>query len=239
MFHHEQEFLDDIRVLSQYIQEELNVREVRLSDDEVGCGVKWKVDADWPVLGKKLRKDLPRLKKALPSVSSDDVKKYVETGKITIDGIELVAGDLTTQRYVDLPATSVTESENIDAAQYSSDSNNDVVLLLDTKVRPEFVKEAYAREISNRVQKARKRAGCQTTDDMEVYLAYADDEGRELLNMVIQDKGDVLSRTIRRLPVDDAQRDKSRPVYYEDPEEHEEEVGGAKFRIVLLEHGSK
>lgn len=238
MFHHEAEFLEDIRVLSQYIQEELNVREVRLSNDEVACGVKWKVDADWPVLGKKLRKDLPRLKKALPSVTSEEVKNYVETGKITIDGIELVAGDLTTQRYVDLPASSLPEAEDMDAAQYSSDSNKDVVLLLDTKVRPDFVKEAYAREISNRVQKARKRAGCQTVDDMEVYLAYADEEGRELLNMVIRDKADVLGRTIRRLPVDDAQRDTSRPVYYEDPAEHEEEVGGAKFRIVLLEHGS-
>lgn len=238
MFHHEPEFLEDIKVLSQYVQEELNVREVRLSSDEAGCGVKWKVDADWPVLGKKLRKDLPRLKKALPSVTSEDVKKYVETGHITIDGIELVAGDLTTQRYVELPA-SVADSDDMDAAQYSSDSNNDVVLLLDTKVRPEFVKEAYAREITNRVQKARKRAGCQTTDDMEVYLAYADEEARELLNMVLRDKADALGRVIRRLPVDDAQRDTSRPVYYEDPAEHEEEVGGAKFRIVLLQHGSK
>lgn len=137
-----------------------------------------------------------------------------------------------------MPA-SAADSEDLDAAQYSSDSNNDVVLLLDTKVRPDFVKEAYAREISNRINKARKRAGCQTTDDMEVYLAYADEEGAELLNMVLRDKADVLGRTIRRLPVDDSQRDKSRTVYYEDPEEHEEEVGGAKFRIVLLTHGSQ
>jgi isoleucyl-tRNA synthetase len=235
VFHHEAEFLDDIKVLSRYIQEELNVREVRLSDDEVGCGVKWKVDADWPVLGKKLRKDLPRLKKALPSVTSDDVKKYVETGKITIDGIDLEAGDLTTQRYVELPE-SATESTEVDAAQYSSDSNNDVVILLDTKVRPDFVKEAYARELINRVQKARKRAGCQATDDMEIYLAYSDAEAQELLNSILQEKAQYISGKIQRAPEDDGQRDKSRPVYYEDPEEHEEEVGGAKFRIVLLKH---
>lgn len=238
VFHPDPEFLSDIETLSRYIQEELNVREVRLSSDEVACGVKWKVDADWPVLGKKLRKDLPRLKKALPSVTSEDVKGYLENGKITIDGIELVAGDLTTQRYVELPA-SAAESDDLDAAQYSSDSNNDVVLLLDIKVRPDFVKEAYAREIVNRVQRARKRAGCQATDDMEVYLAYQDSEGQELLNSVLQGKSDVIGRVIKRLPQDDSQRDKSRPVYYEDSEEHEQEVGGAKFRIVLLAFGSQ
>lgn len=236
IYHPDQEYLDDISHLKQYIIEELNVREVILSSDEQQCGVKWKVDADWPVLGKKLRKDLPRLKKALPSVTSEQVKDYLSTGKITIDGIELVAGDLTTQRFVELPAP-IEGSEQVDAAQYSSGSDSDVVVLLDIKVRPDFVLEAYARELTTKVQKARKAAGCQPTDEMDIYLAYADQEGKDLLNNVLQSKGDVISRVLKRVPQDDGQRDKSRTVFWESGEDLEQEVGGAKFRFVLLQSG--
>ena len=236
VYHPEQEYLDDIAVLKQYIYEELNVREVILSSDEQQCGVKWKVDADWPVLGKKLRKDLPRLKKALPTVTSEQAKAYLADGKITIDGIELVAGDLTTQRFVELPAP-IEGSTEVDAAQYSSGSDSDVVVLLDIKVRPDFVQEAYARELTTKVQKARKAAGCQPTDEMDIYLAYADEEAREMLNNVLQSKADVISRVLKRVPQDDGQRDKSRPVYWESPEDLEQEVGGAKFRFVVLESG--
>jgi len=220
--------------LSRYIEEELNIRSIKVSSDEKACGVKWKVDADWPVLGRKLRKDMPRVKKALPSVTSEQVKAYLSTGKITVDGIELVAGDLTTARFVELPAA-VETSDEVDAAQYSSDTDNDVVLLMDIKVRPDFVKEAFAREIVNRIQRSRKRAGCQATDDMEIYVAFQDEEGQQLLGGVLADKADVFSRVMKRVPQDDRQRDTSRPVYFQDPEEHE--VGGSRFNLVLLEAG--
>ena len=244
VFHPEQEYLDDIASLQQYISEELNVRQITLSSDEAACGVKWKVDADWPVLGKKLRKDLPRLKKALPTVTSEQVKEYLTSGEITIDGIKLVAGDLTTQRFVELPAPAAPANgtngaPEVDAAQYSSDSNSDVVILLDVKLRPDFIQEAYAREVVNRVQRARKRAGCQATDDIEVYFAYSDDDeaGRTLISQVLNDKKDIIMRVLKSVPQDDRQRDQSRPVFYRDADEDEQEVGGAKFKIVLLEAG--
>lgn len=244
VFHPEQEYLDDIASLQQYISEELNVRQITLSSDEAACGVKWKVDADWPVLGKKLRKDLPRLKKALPTVTSEQVKEYLTSGEITIDGIKLVAGDLTTQRFVELPAPAAPANgtdgaPEVDAAQYSSDSNSDVVILLDVKMRPDFILEAYAREVVNRVQRARKRAGCQATDDIEVYFAYSHDDeaGRTLISQVLNDKKDIIMRVLKSVPQDDRQRDQSRPVFYRDADEDEQEVGGAKFKIVLLEAG--
>lgn len=236
IYHPDPEYLSDVQSLSQYIEEELNVRQITLSNDEEKCGVKWKVDADWPVLGKKLRKDMPRVKKALPSVTSAQVKEYVATGKITLDGIELQAGDLTTARYVELPTEVNGHSVDVDAAQYTSDTDNDVVILLDIKIRSDFIQESYAREVVNRVQRARKRAGCKPTDDMEVYLAYSDEEGKNLINGVLQDKADVINRVLKKCPVDDAHRDKTRPVFWQDSEE--QEVGGSNFRLILLEAGS-
>lgn len=232
VFHPDPQYLEDVASLKQYIEEELNIRTVSLSNDETACGVKWKVDADWRVLGKKLGKAMPKLKKALPSVTSAEVKSYVETGKITIDGIDLVAGDLTTQRYVELPA-GANGLDDVDAAQYTSGSDDDVVILLDIRVRPDFVQEALAREIVNRVQRARKRAGCQATDDMEVYMAFEDAEGKEQLGAVLKEKAEVISRVLKRVPQDDAERNKERKVFWQDSED--QEVSGSKFKLVLLE----
>ena len=235
IFHPDQEYLDDVAGLKTYIEDELNIRELRLSSDEAACGVKWKVDADWAVLGKKLRKDLPRLKKALPAVGTAEVKEYLSSGKITVDGIELVAGDLTTQRYVELPEQA--EDASSEASEYKSDTDGDVVILLDVRLRPDFIEESYARMLINRVQKARKSAGCQATDDLDVYLEFATEDCRNTLKTVLQNKAEVIKRPLRNVPMDDAERDRQRPVMWEDSEE--QEVGGARFRIVLLEAGTR
>ena len=90
MFHPDQEWLDDVKSLQRYIQSELNVRDVVFTSDETLSGVRYRAVADWSVLGRKLRKDLARVNNALPKVSIYDIKVYVQTGKITVDGIALV-----------------------------------------------------------------------------------------------------------------------------------------------------
>ena len=40
---------------------------------------------------------LSRVRNTLPSISSDAVKGYISTGKIMVDGIELIEGELTVQ----------------------------------------------------------------------------------------------------------------------------------------------
>ena len=102
IFHHDPEYLSDVKSLLPYIEQELNVRTVVFTSDEQKCGIKYKATADYATLGKKLRKDIGRVKKGLPLLSSEQVKDYVETGKILVDGIELVKGDLTATRYVEL-----------------------------------------------------------------------------------------------------------------------------------------
>lgn len=103
VFNPDEQYLADVRPLQRYIESELNVRDVVFSSDESNSGVRYRAVADWSVLGRKLRKDLGRVKIALPNVSSDAVRSYVSTGKIEVDGIELVAGDLAVQRYLELP----------------------------------------------------------------------------------------------------------------------------------------
>ena len=92
--HKDQQYLDDIKDFEHYIMEELRVRNVSLSTDEDGHGVVYKVKADWPVLGKKLRKDMGKVKNGLAAVSSAEVKKYIETKSIVVGGITLGEEDL-------------------------------------------------------------------------------------------------------------------------------------------------
>ncbi|KAG8796737.1 isoleucine--tRNA ligase, partial [Serendipita sp. 399] len=58
VFHPEESFFDDVKPLQSYLANELNVREVVFTTDEERTCVKYTATADWPTLGKKLRKDI-------------------------------------------------------------------------------------------------------------------------------------------------------------------------------------
>ncbi|KAI0949722.1 Isoleucine--tRNA ligase, cytoplasmic [Taiwanofungus camphoratus] len=221
VFHADEEYLKDAQSLHRYIQSELNVRDLVFTSDERLAGVRYRAVADWPVLGRKLRKDLARVKNALPKVSSDDVRSYVQAGKLTVDGIELVEGDLTVQRYIDLP-----EIEG--QAQYATYTDNDVVVRLDIQVHAELQNEWLARELINRIQKMRKRAGLQATDDVGVFYKFEEDAGAELLE-ALREYAETIERTVRSVPVDVAQRKASQKVLIEE----EQEVADVKFVLSL------
>ncbi|EDK37959.2 hypothetical protein PGUG_02057 [Meyerozyma guilliermondii ATCC 6260] len=159
ILHSDPDYLSDVESLKDYIIEELNVRDIVISSDEEKYGVEYTVVADWPVLGKKLKKDAKKVKAALPSVSSDEVKAFAKSGKLTVDGIELVTEDLQVQR--GLPAASA-------ASGHESRSQQDILIILDVNMYPELQNEGLARELINRIQRLRKKAGLNTTDDVKV-----------------------------------------------------------------------
>ena len=147
--HQSQEYLDDISLLSQYIEEEINVRTISCTSDEERCGVQWKLSADFAILGRKLRKDIGKVKNGLTNVTSGEAKLFAETGKITVAGIDLAREDLGASLFVENPPS-------VDGAEYESGTDGDVVILVDCLVRAEYVDEALARELASKVQKARK-----------------------------------------------------------------------------------
>ncbi|KAH9847625.1 isoleucine-tRNA ligase [Lenzites betulinus] len=223
VFHADPVYLEDVKSLQRYVQSELNLRDVVFTSDEQLAGVKYRAVADWAVLGRKLRKDLGRVKNALPSVTSDAVRKYVDTGKITVDGIELVAGDLAVQRYIELP-----EQAAGGAAQHATNTDNEVVVRLDIQVHPELQTEYLARELINRVQKLRKRAGLQATDDVDVYYAFEEGAGEDIL-AAMEAYLEVIEKTVRSVPRDVSQRGEGRKVLLEE----EQEIADVRFVLSL------
>lgn len=221
MFHPDQQYLEDVKPLQRYIISELNVRDVIFSSDETLSGVRYRAVADWAVLGRKLRKDLGRVKNALPGVSSDAVKAYIKTGAIKVDGIELVAGDLTVQRYLELPTSA--------EGQYATHTDNDVVVRLDIQVHPDLQGEWLAREITNRVQKLRKKAGLQATDDVDVFYRFEEGSGTELL-AALKEHSEIIRKTVGSLPTDVKERKPSTHLLIEE----EQEVADVKFVLYLV-----
>ena len=192
VIHKDQEYLDDVRSLESYIAEELNIRDLILSSDEAKYNVQYSVDADWPVLGKKLKKDVQKVKKALPSLSNDDVKKYVETGKILVDGIELVTGDLVVKRGL---------KRDEGSSELETNTDDDVLTILDAALYPELADEGIAREIVNRVQRLRKKAGLQVTDDVGMEYRVLSDPDDIGIEGVFDRQAKALEKALRR-PMD-------------------------------------
>ncbi|EPQ57319.1 hypothetical protein GLOTRDRAFT_115301 [Gloeophyllum trabeum ATCC 11539] len=221
IFHADEEYLNDIKPLQRYIQSELNVRDVVFTTNETESGVRYRAVADWSVLGKKLRKDLGKVKNALPNVPSDQIKSYTQTGKLSVAGIQLVEGDLQVQRYIELP-TGTEET-------YATQTDNDVVVRLDIKVHPELKGEWLAREIINRVQKLRKKAGLQATDDVDVFYRFDEGSGAELLE-AFQSHGEAIQKTVRSVPQDIKRRKADAKTVIEE----EQEVADVTFLLSLV-----
>jgi isoleucyl-tRNA synthetase len=221
VFHPDEQYLSDVKSLERYIHSELNVRDVVFTADEALSGVRYRAVADWGVLGRKLRKDIGRVKNALPNVSSNDVKMYTETGKLSVDGIDLVTGDLTVQRYIELPTSA--------ESQHATHTDNDVVVRLDIKVHPELMGEWFARELMNRIQKLRKKAGLQATDDVDIFYQF--DEASEKAGLAtLREYSGIIRKTCRNVPVDASERKAGKELVIEE----EQEVNDVKFMLSLV-----
>ena len=192
VLHRSQEYLDDVKSLEAYISEELNVRDLVLTTDEAKYNVQYSVTADWPVLGKKLKKDMAKVKKALPSVTSDQVRQYTVDKFIEVDGIRLEEGDLVVKRELKQDESSKNLETNTD---------QDVLTILDTELYPELAEEGVAREVINRVQRLRKKAGLQPTDDVKMEYKVLSDPDNIGLEGVFANQTTTIEKALRR-PLD-------------------------------------
>ncbi|KAL3479815.1 tRNA synthetases class I-domain-containing protein [Aspergillus californicus] len=189
VIHQDAQYLEDVKSLEGYILEEINVQELILSSDEEKYNVQYSVTADWPTLGKKLKKDAQKVKKALPSLTSEDVKKFVADKKMSVDGIELVEEDLLVKRGLKQDASSEEKEPNADG---------DVLTILDAKLHPELAQQGLGREIVNRLQRLRKKAGLVPTDDVKMEYAVLSDPDNIGLKEAFESQASAIEKVVRR-----------------------------------------
>ncbi|KAI9690133.1 MAG: isoleucine--tRNA ligase [Bathelium mastoideum] len=192
VIHPDTEYLEDIQGLESEICRELNVRDLATSSDEVKYNVQYSAGVDFPTLGKKFKKDAQKVKKALPNLSSSQIKEFLNTGEMTIEGCKLVREDLIVKRGLKTDDSTKDLETNTD---------DDVLIILDAKKYPELEQEGIAREILNRVNKLRKKAGLVPTDDVKMEYKIIEDPDNIGLERVFEEQADVLQKALRR-PID-------------------------------------
>jgi len=192
VIHPDDTYLSDVRSLENYVCEELNIHDLVLSTDEDKYNVQYSVDADWPTLGKKLKKEAQRVRKALPNLKSDDVRQFVQRGHMIVDGIELEKTDLIVKRGL---------KEDESSKYLETNTDNDVLTILDTEMQLSLLHEGIAREVVNRVQQLRKRAELKPTDDVKMEYRVLTDPDNIGIEKVFEEHGKTFEKALRR-PID-------------------------------------
>ena len=222
ILHSDPEYLSDLRSLDYYIRDEVNVQHVEISSDESRYEVQYTCSADWPTLGKKLRKDAQKVKKLLPELKTEQVKGFVKDGKICIGGIDLTSDDLIVKRDV----------LNSEGKNIVTNSDDDVLTILDLTLNSDLMQDGLAREIINRVQRLRKKAGLNTTDDIEMCYKITHEPTEIELGRAFKSRAEMIESVVRGPVVEmDASQesDSTRTII-----EEEQEIQKATFLLKLM-----
>ncbi|KAJ3110235.1 isoleucine--tRNA ligase [Phlyctochytrium bullatum] len=212
-------FASDIDGLKSYIEEELNVKTVTVTGDENKYGVRYELKPDHKVLGTRLGKESAKIRKALSALSYDQVLEYVEKSRLMLEGIQLVENDLEVVRVFD--------SKKNDT-KYEATNQNGVLVILDTFVDESLILEKYAREIVNRAQRLRKKAGLLPTDDVDYFFAITADAGGVLQKSIDSQKAQLVKTLKGRFESIDLDSSDTKIV------EEEQEVDDSKFILRLV-----
>lgn len=145
--------LEEMRALDDYLREELNVRDISYSADE-SAFIELIAKPNFPVLGKRLGKRMKEFQQAIKNLGGDDIAALQADSELTVQGEVFTLDEIQVLQQA-RPGTNTV-------------SNSLIAVDLDCELTPELIRGGYAREIVNRIQRARKDAGFEVSDRIEV-----------------------------------------------------------------------
>ncbi|MDH5414895.1 MAG: DUF5915 domain-containing protein, partial [Flavobacteriaceae bacterium] len=172
VIHQDQKQLDAITHLEAYIKTELNVKEVRYSNDEDRY-ITLYAKPNSRVLGKRLGKSFGKFMGQIKNLKTDALKEYEANGEMILDGEKLSGEEIFVYR------------EPKDGTQALS--NRWITIEMDTKLTPELINEGLAREVVNRIQRSRKDLNFNVEDRIRI-----DMQGSDEITQVIKDFSDYI-----------------------------------------------
>ena len=143
----------------EIIEDELNVKSVEFKDD-VSDFTSYSFKPQLKTLGPKYGKLIGGIKQALADLDGSDAMNKLNTQgelKLDINGEEviLVKEDLLI--------------ESVEKDGFVSENDNQMTIVLDTNLTPEFIEEGFVRELISKIQTMRKEAGFEVMDKIIVY----------------------------------------------------------------------
>ncbi|XP_059621937.1 isoleucine--tRNA ligase, cytoplasmic [Phlebotomus argentipes] len=195
VIHQNEEFLEDIKALEEFITSELNVRKMILSSDREKYGVSMKAEPDFRALGQRLKMNFKEITQAIRTLSDQEIQEGIKREYFELLGHRIEVEEL---RFL----VQVAEKHDSDQ-KYEAQTDNNVLILLDTNPSAELQEEGLAREIINRVQKLKKKAHLVQTDQVHVYYSVLrDPEGT--VEKVAREYNKFIETTIKsKFQVDD------------------------------------
>jgi len=143
------------------VRAELNVRTLEFVSEESELA-SWSVKPDFRALGPRFGKEMPQVKAAIEALDADNVRATLDAGGqvgISIDGREHGLG-LDELSFAMQP---------LDGYQVESEAGRAVALALE--LDDDLIREGLAREVVRAVQNARKVAGLEITDRIDLGLS--------------------------------------------------------------------
>jgi len=144
----------------QIVNEELNVKEIIFSDD-VREFTSYNFKPQLKTVGPKYGKQLGGIQKELAVLDGNaamDMLKETGSLKLDINGVEVLLAE------EDLLI------EMVQKDGYVTEADNQVTVVIDTKLTPELIEEGFVYEIISKIQTMRKEADFEVVDHIDVYV---------------------------------------------------------------------
>jgi len=190
VIHKDREVLDDVDSLKSYILDELNVKRLTLSTQKQDYGVVLRAEPDHKTLGFRLKAAFKDVMKEVKALNDDQVTEFVNKGRMEIQGHEIGPEDLRIMYSFD-----AAKAGKEIADKYEAHSDNDILILLDCTPDQSMLDEGVAREVINRIQKLRKKAGLSPSDEVTVRYDVAPSDHD--LGRVVRDHQEAIEATTK------------------------------------------
>lgn len=180
--------------LEDQLRDELNVKRVTYLDLATDF-VDYSLKPNLPLLGKRLGAHLPLLVKQLPTLDSRAIVHAIRNGEATAVELNGTVYDLE-------PEAFLIEVKSPDG--YAAVEEQGYLVALNTQLTPDLIQEGWVRDTIRLLQEARKKAGFDVADRIQLGLQGADELIAALQTYSATVQSEVLAEAIAFTPLDAA-----------------------------------
>ncbi|OAF70613.1 hypothetical protein A3Q56_01640 [Intoshia linei] len=155
--------VEDLNILIEYIRKELNIEELTISSDRKKYKIDISINPNFKTLSVDFKLQMKGVTAAIRGMDINTIEKFVEGDEVVQIGEYKVKRD---QILMNLKYNGNTSN----CQKYVADSHQNMIVLLDTSVTAENVDKSLASEICHRIQKLRKISKILPTDNIIIYF---------------------------------------------------------------------